>query len=490
MTQTPREPPVCDLLVDGRPLPLDVRRLIQSIAITGPADGAKQLDVVLQACDNAQTGYRVIDERLLFPGKTIVVEAGYGKKRVPKGRFKVKTHRTKYGNPPTVVVQAYDGLAALLEGTDALLFEGKTSNSEVVEALLREKYPTMGWYIADSPPREGDRFKAVNDTDLQFVKVMAEADGFAYPRVWSREQYEYAWGQNQQSGRRLPEGSANIRDEMLIYAPLSDVFALSPQLRLAYSLPNKGGDWASLDIDFSTDGIPTAVEVYGVTRALGGLQVAKIVVEITADGPEVKSVEPMTGDKWSTQEKIKDKVSSGTALCIYALSDAKRVVATGGTYQYHSGGGEVIKGTQTYYTKKGKEKTRTVKRRTATGEIVTKASEASVREVLAGYTIETDQDALDFAKKWLQARAASYLVAKGTLKNIPGIEGMDTAQVHEIVGVAELHAGGYATLDVDHKWTREGGHDVSVAAQKLIEESGLPPAGATFAAYPEALGEE
>lgn len=453
MTAVRPESAVCSLVVDGRPLPADYAKLVQSVRLTTTADGAGQLDINMAATDDLGRGFRVINERVLWPGREVDLWAGYGRHLTPRGRFRISKHRTRYGKLPTVALVGYDRLSDFLANTDALLFEGLSRNSAVIEQLLRERYPSLGWCIVDSPEREGDRFKAVNDTDLAFLKSMAEGDGFAYPRIWTRDQWDVAVQNATRAGKpvqsMLKGAHLNIRDVNLIYMPLSEVVTLSPTLRLHNLLKSRGGDWSNLEVEFSTEGLPTAVEVYGVERDGGNERVVRVVVEMTETGARVASVDAGFDNRWTRQQKIREQVKAGTAVKLCALSDERRSIETGGTYTYHNKAGVAVKG----------------------------KSEQSVREVLSSYLVETQQDVVDFAVRWLQSRASAYLLAKGDLANIPGIEGVDVHQVHELDGVAEPHAGPYVVIDHVSDWSRQNGHTMGLTLQKLVEERDLAPTG-------------
>jgi len=458
MIQCPHDNSVCELRVDGRPLPQDYARSIGSVRLTTSVDAAGQLDVTMGINDLGK-GFRVLEERILFPGTEIDVFAGYGKKLIPKGKYVVKDHDPNYTGG-SVTIKAFDRLADFLRGTDALLFEGYSRNSEVIEAMLEQNYPKWGWVLQPSPVKGGDRFKdipdhfkPVGDTDLAYLKAMAEGDGWAYPRVWTREQYRFVEEQLREADSPIAQllfsASTNLRDYNLVYLPLSDLFSFTPPLRLWHKTGTaRGGDFSNLAIRFSSQDMPTGLEVYGVASdADGTRRPVKVVIEFTQAGPKQPVVTETFDSKWTRQEKIRERVSSGTALAVYALGEGRRAVETGGEYEYMNKEGVKVKG----------------------------KSQKSEAEVMYALTIQTEQDAVAYAKEWFRLRAAAYLTGSFGIANLPGTAELDAQQVHEIHGIAKPHVGSYIITDCVHEWSRSGGHQVSGNVQKLVEESDLPP---------------
>jgi hypothetical protein len=452
MTQAPHDSSVCELWVDGRPLPQDYTKAVSGVGLRTSIDAAGQLDITV-GINDAGKGFRILDERVLFPGVEVEVRAGYGKRLIPKGRYTIKDHRVSYTGG-SATIKAFDSLADLLKGTDALLFEGYSRNSDVIEAMLERNYPTWGWVLQPSPERKNaDSFKAVGDTDLMFLKAMAEGDGWAYPRVWSREQYEFAAERLRQSGSPIAQllfsASTNLRDKNLVYLPVSDLYAFSPSLKLWHKTgKDKGGDFSELNVNFSSQDMPTGIEVYGMQADADGVQRAvKVVVEFSQEGPKVLGTTPNFDTKWTRQEKIRDKIGSGGTLAVYALGEGRRSVETGGKY--------------TYTNEHGVE--------------VTGKSEKSESEVLYAMTIETEQDAEAYALEWFRLRSSAYLMGTFGMTNLPGTAELDAQQVHEIHGIAGPHVGPYIITDCVHNWSRGGGHAVSGNVQRLVDEGDLPP---------------
>ena len=460
------EAPTWELVVDGKRLPYGIKRQIETVTTHATLEGATQLSLIGDALDGTDMTLSLLDDRVLFPGSKVELWAGYGSSLFPKGRFKVLSQEPEYtadGVPFTI--EAFDGLKRFLGDKEGRLIQGVTSHSDAVALMMERDYPDMGYLIEPGPEKKGDRFKKAGVTDLNLLKRFAIADGFAYPRVWTRDQYEFlrnevksGLGGNDLALFIALDGAAKVRDDMLIYVPLSTLYNFIKPVDLWWS-PTRASDWTALRIFFSAADLPTAVEVYGTANVGGEKKLVRAVVEYGSEGVKIAEVEEDWEDDWAKQQKLRKELSSGGKLKLYTLSDGIRAYETGGTFSYRNDKGVQVKG----------------------------KSKRAGREILNGngVLIDSEQDVLEFAKRWFLARASAYLVGSGTLMNTPGLERLDVSQVHNIRGVATPHQGAFVFTEVTHTWTAED-HSVNVGLQKLVTEQDLSVNGAA----PTATSEE
>jgi len=444
-------PEVCQwrLVVEGVPLRDDYVALIKGLTCYKTIDGASQLSIDANALDPETMEYRIINEAILWPGRKVELFLGYGASATfPMGRFKIKTHLPKYRpDGVTVQIEAFDALADMMD-EQARLIQGAQSHADVIVDVMERFYPSMGYIVAQGTKKAGDRFKEAGVTDLAWLKNMAIADGFAYPQVWTREQYEIArellrerLGDDGLDA--LGEVETKVRDDMLVYLPNASVYAFSDVLRLWYD-PKGVSDLTTFDPTFSVQDVPTAVEAYGTVIEGGEPKIKKVVIEFEQGGPRISDVTDEWETDWTRDQKIREQIKSGTAVKLYTLGDSTTSYETGQTAQVKN----------------------------AAGKTATIRSKRLDREVLNGdgVLIPTTDDLLTFAKRWMLQRASAFLVGEATMSNRIGSERLAPNQIHEIAGCADPHAGLWALKTVTHQ-VSGGGHDVTVTTQKLVTEA-------------------
>ena len=441
-----------------RVLPDSYKNLISSVTLTETVDGASQLNISAQALDPMGIGrdpmsYRFINEQIMFLGDEIELWAGYGKSLMPKGRFVVKTHDIVYGpDGVTIDIESFDKLTRFMDHTQARIYQGLKKHTDVLKDLMKKEYPSLGFIYDNSPKdRKGDRFKEIGTTDLWWIKQMALADGFSPPRMMTNDQWNWLYDHTPVgSSEQALVSSLSIEDfteDNLVYAPTTTLTQFIQPLILWYNpRDGKDSDWSTFNPTFSTEGIPTAIEAYGTVHDPSSAfnnRVVKVVIELTPSGISDPVITDNFDDDWTKQSKIRKTTSDGNTIKMWSLGDGRVTYETGGKY--------------TFTNKKGKSQT---------GK-----SEKEVREIIncEGVTVNTTQDVVEWAKNWLKVRSASYLIASGTLQNVPKIERIGPAQVHFVAGVAPLHEGAYVVLDATHRWDSSG-HSVSVNMQKAIEK--------------------
>lgn len=451
---TTQESPVYKLLVDGTELKRDYTRLITGIHVHGTFDGATDLTIGFNGIDPETMDYAVMDQRLMLPGREVQLWLGYGAASYQVGRFVIQTMTPHFGRDGArYELKAVDRLADLMRNKQAELVNGVLTNTEAIGRFIEERYPWLGYLLSPGTTKAGDRFKRMGDSDLLWLKYMALADGFAYPRIMTREQ----WALLQKKVSERVDGNpvavlsalalSKVRDHMLVYAPLSDLYSLSDRYTF-HCGPRGECDLDTFDPTFSADGIPVAVEVYGWTRFLGARKLVKVIVEYGESGPTLVDItDEWEQDAWARQQKIRPEIKSGGHLKLYTLSEQERANVTGGQTTVTGLGGKPMK----------------------------VAAERLDREIMNGDgdLIATDEDVVTFAKRWFLKRAASYLQASFGMSNLPGSESVWPNQVHGFVGMPAMYAGLYAIKTVDHHIDESGGHTVRGTCQKLVEEKDL-----------------
>lgn len=108
-------------------------------------------------------------------------------------------------------------------------------------------------------------------------------------------------------------------------------------------------------------------------------------------------------------------------------------------------------------------------------KVLTEAgAEKEKREVLYAGHIQTTDDAVAWATRWLKTRNQAFMVARA--KTI-GYEQLWTGQIHRFEGLAPHHAGLWEVLQVTHEMSAEG-YTCDLDLARVLEEAAAPTEGA------------
>jgi len=434
--------PQVAFVVNGTQLPPSIMSRINRIELTETCDGADILQINANAWDEIRAKFILLDDKVLFPGNSVELWAGYGAATVGdadmvcKGRFDLLTRQPDYSNEVTVQFMAYDSLRKMMDNTEARVFHSFQRDSDVVIELAHE----YGWDVDEVPTPSsplpnarsstsrnrkkalvatrrvpGDRVKPVGMTDLAWIKKMAECFGYQYPKI----KYDPATG----------------RETLLFRPPASGPDDWSQTFR--YMTPGMGhSDLIRFAPSFNISDAPTGVEILGWDKKKG--RPFRVIATVSpAQKIDVKFDEDVRVD-----DKIEKAIVSGGELRLSILGSSPEQV---GLRRVKSGG-------KTWSPLK------------------------EVPDVLTSTmlpALSSNRESLEaFAIQWLTERLAAWWTAEFTLQNQPGIHLVDSDQVHQIRGVAPMDEGWYILLKATHVW-ENGIHTVDCQAQKLIEAPGL-----------------
>jgi hypothetical protein len=417
---------------------------ISTIELTQTCDGADILTIDANAWDEIRCKYVLLDERVLFPGNSVELWAGYGgaarvgnSDLVCKGRFDIINRDPDY-EPDGVTVRfiAFDGLRRMMDNTQARVFHGFNRDSDVVIAMAKE----YGWDVDNVPTPAsplpastahtrrakktavvqtknvpGDRVKPIQMTDLAFIKKMAECYGYQYPKI----KYD-----------------PQTRRETLVFRPP----ASGPDdwtQTFRYRAPGTGAsDIISFQPSFSISDTPTGVELLGWDKEKG--RPFRVIATVS----QSQKIDVKFDEEYRVDDKIEKSIRSGAELRLSLLGSSTEQVA--------------------------------LRRVVVDGKAWSPLKE--VPDVLTTSmlpALRTDREYLEaFAVQWLRDRLAAWWTATFSLENQPGIHLLDSDQVHELRGMAPMDEGWYILLSAKHTWS-DGKHVVDCSAQKLIEDPSM-----------------
>lgn len=432
------EAPIYDLRVGRQQLKLSdgYRSLIRRVTLDRTVDGAAVLSLECSAWDPIASKYRILGESIFFPGSIVTLHAGYGPfARTLMGHFQVLRRRKSYSTDgPTVTIECYDALQKLMRHTDSRLWQGVLSDSQCVYTIANENGLLPD--VVDTPPNlvGYDRFKEAGMTDLAFLKIMSQANGYQYPQVRPALDPK-AIGSVDENQALVPIGSVDeMMTDRLIFRPI-DLYEQQAVAKTLSFMPADESEAGILSAEFDEDlaDVPTAVEVVG-TDDNG--QIVAVVAEYTPMGITTK-VDYSMGPAYAS---VVPKVKSGESLALSILGEGVQDIATG----------------------------QTVSIETLKGKTLKVQSERQFRDIIDTQIVKSKATAEAYARAWLEARVKGYMQGSIQLANTPGCEDFDVSQVHELRGFAPEDNGKYITTGVSHEWS-DSGHAVSLHVQRLIE---------------------
>lgn len=436
--------PQVALVVNGTELPSSVMSRIGTIKLNQTCDGADILTIDANAWDEIRCKYVLLDDRVLFPGNSVELWAGYGgaahvgnADMVCKGRFDLLSRFPGYlSDGVSVQFVAYDGLRRMMDNTQPRVFHGFNRDSDIVVAMAKEygwdvdDVPTPGGMLPSSTANTrrsrkkavvhtrnvpGDRVKPIAMTDLAFIKKMAECYGYQYPKI-----------------RYNP---LTKRETLVFRPPATGPDDWTQTFR--YRVPGTGSsDLIEFQPSFSLDNTPTGVELLGWDKEKG--RPFRVVATLS----QSQKIDVKFDEDVRVDDKVDSTIRSGAELRLSLLGSSTEQVS--------------------------------LRRVVMEGKAWSPLKE--VPDVLTASmipTLSTDREYLEqFAVQWLRDRLAAWWTATFILENQPGIHLLDSDQVHEFRGMAPMDEGWYILLSAEHTWTN-GSHTVSCTAQKLIEDPSM-----------------
>ena len=469
--------PVLDLRVNGTPLGPGTMDRLAEVVLVQTCDGSDVLTINGDGWDPIAQAFRLVDDRVLFPGNEVEVWAGYLNaggypQMVCKGLFRLEDRGVEYNREGvTVTLNGYDGLQRLMKHTQARVFKGRARCSDIVRYLAGYYGFAADWadqagqseFVAGFLASGSDRSDLLNSCFAPATAPLAsphgpvrkaiedtpeirDKDGTPSERTKPRGETDLAWLKRMAMGygymfpklRYDPAGPGRRGTEVLVFRrPVSgpDEFSQSFWWR------KPGADQSDLDKfspKFSLQEAPAGIEILGWDRKVG--KPIRIITKVrSGQEPEVLWDSDIRAD-----EKIEGEIKNGARLRLSILGTGQQ----------------------------------TVKLTRATVDGQTWQPEKNVAEVLTSEMLagRPDLDRADLemiAKMWLRQRQAAWSTAEFEMQNLAGLHLMDSDQVHEFRGLAPMDEGHYIVLKVEHRWNPSiNTHAVSGELQKLVEDVG------------------
>jgi len=446
--------PIVILKTGGTTIAPATMAWIRAVELEHTVDGADTLTLECDGFDSVEMQYRLLDDVGLFPGNQIELLAGYGSPDVgapdiiSKGLFDLQLRDPIYQREGVqLTLAAYDGLRRMMDGKQARVYWDFARDSDVVRKLARDVYgfevgemPAPSSPLANAPMNARSRddncavqdtptykkmfgqklmdaVKSVGETDLAWVKSMAEGHGWAYPKV------------------RYINGKEHFvfRPAATHYDDFSQTFW--------YRKPGSGdrGDLLTYHPTWNTADAPTGIELMGWDK--DAREPFRVRALMTQAGPKVT----LSADQ-RLSEKIDPDIKSGGALRLSILGSGSETV----TLEKTSMGGK-------------------------TWNPLKEVPDVLDTSLLHNLDISSREAVMDYARAWLLTRQAAWWTFEASLQNQPGIHQIDTDQVHEFRGMAEMDEGPGIILRAVHRWEFQGNiHTVDIDGQKLIDLDAIP----------------
>ncbi len=412
--------PAWEILVGGKPLPPEVRALISEVRVTSTTDGADHLVITAAAWDSIRRRFTLLDDAALAPGTLVVARGGYWPSLETFQRFRIMREEPNYpeNGQPTVVIHGYSAEQRLVKYTAPRVFDGPIADSDIVVQLAEEH----GLYYDDT---------TIDGTDPQGGVYSARI--VEYKRKKRKPGRKRTTRNVVEQGRTKANGTSDW--QFLQQLAVANGFE-PPKIRyddefdrdVLYfrqgSLHNQDevatfrwrpaagqvGTCLSFQAQLSLADVPTHVDVVGWDSK----EQRAIKVSVTID--EGKQ-EPVVTDL----SELRPAALSGTQLLVSVLNASE-------------------------------------------------AAAVDVRESVTVYTVQTDDDAVRWAERWIATRNTAYMQARA--KTI-GFERLWANQIHKFLGLAPHNEGLWAIESVAHVFDGNGYH-CELDLSRVLDEAGPP----------------
>lgn len=398
--------------------PVAVDRFNRSVLSVSLSDEVGQVAEVLVQVglwDEVNGGWREDLVEALYPGESAEVWDG----KECHGSFTFETQERNYSQDETTFTAwGYGGLRALVKEEQSRVYQGYTNDSDWIPLLLDEHGMGVDLKSSEFQSFKGDRFKELGESDLNFLNTIAMANGLGLPYV-----------------RYDPQAQ---KETVVLRALDPEANRGLGALKLRVTSETGESDFTEFGTLWDAGDMPTAVEVIGWDKAVR--KPYRVTVQATPKGPKLLSKE-YTDIGRAERKKVAPGRRGGDSrgVVVHLLGDGREAVDTNVVYR----------------VKTGKRRRRI-------------RAKKQYREILATTFAEGVDDAVKFAKRWLQTRMEAYYTCDGVLvPNLPGTEGFRVNQAHRVVGAAQDDNGWYIVTSVNHEWGADG-HAVTFDGSRLL----------------------
>jgi phage protein D len=294
-------------LETGERISPDLKRLVSSVTVEATVDGADELKIEALAWDSIAQSYRLSGSKLFALGNRVTVWGGYGRDLSCLQRFRLVRHEASYpdGGSPTLTIRGYSAEARLVDYTDARAYPLSKSDSDIAADLATfHGLSFTAFTIPSIPSRKAGRarVKSKGDTDWDFLRQLAVANGYGSPYI----RYDHA------------------KKSDVLYFRETDL-ALQDELAHFHYMPRLAGSTAasgtlvSFQPTLSLSGVPTHLEVTGWDSK--AQQPIRVLVSIDRGSQESTILKGKS--VVSSEYGFDPRIKSGTQLQIVALADGQ-----------------------------------------------------------------------------------------------------------------------------------------------------------------------
>lgn len=477
----------------------DYMHLVERVELHQVWDGADELRLVCRA-ENDQREPKIVGERILEPGSSVVLRAGYGRTLTPVGRFDIYVHEPTYqsGSVSYVDLIGSDGFQRLHDNTwPSDLGKEPQTYTDAAKILARKfgmgiaadvsrKIPhrtrTRRVRVGTSTTRAGKKvrryrrrtvhtkmIKNAGDSDAKMLKHLANYSGFLGPKVrWVEAGSDLE--KQLKKGHDVVEGTAN-RD-VLLFRRANVQRQVMEAGAFKFVRRHKSGAPSTLDSfqpRWDTDGVPIAVRVTGVVigkpagrRRRRRRQIVTVEAELV--GPQVlRERSALLRQAARTTDPVRSiwlsERAAGLTSKVAVTKVRRRKFGKQDRKRFRNASTTLIEvldkdrrpGLE--YDPRKKRRVQTMRREALRTTVV-------FREV---------KDLQDMAKQWLMTRLQLHITATASAHNLPGLERVYPFQIHEFVVGSPEYDGHYMVMMANHTWSATDGHRCIMTLERVAE---------------------
>jgi len=480
------------------PLPSGYASLLQDVELDQVWDGADELRLEFAGMDDDRN-LRVIGERVLEPGTSLVLRAGYGRSLHAMGQFTVGSHEAAFTEDgPAVTVIATDGFRRMMDDTWPSVLSGLKRSGTTGKAQRASTWTDAAkvlarkfgfGFVADVGPRipektryrrtrkgkkKGRRRRKVRDviiknageTDASMIKHIAGFAGFMHPKV------RYIEGTSElakQLARDHAIAEALDNRDVLFFRAANIQRQLREVGSLKFRYRRKSGAPATLSEfapTWDTDEVPVAVRISGIVGE--GKRREVVTVEAELVGPEqyrrrsallrqaARAKDPAKRRELEAEARgLKGEVSITRVRRSRATKKDRKAYVNAETALIEVLENERKAGRELDWSAndpRRRRKVQTMRRET----------------IRRTFVVRTTDDLEKMARAWLLTRLQLHQSATADSSNIPGLELVYPQQVHELEDVSPEYDGLWMIMKSTHRWTDDG-HECSMLWERVAD---------------------
>lgn len=410
---------------------------IREIRVDMVSDGANQLIIRCDALDYERMEYVFIDDKILAPGNTAVVWMGYEDGLKCLGGFLLEGRTPDYSTDGiSYSVRGFDTIARMSDNNTPRGYRKGTSVIEVAQFLCAE-------YGLEFDVEEGADiqlgmpiYKDKEDSDWDLLRGLAAVAGFEIP--WT------SWNPKKNK-EVLHFRKGDLEWQKKEYG---DFYPFAFNI-----FDPKRGDVLRATPRFSTQGIPSAIEVVGFDPSVGEI------VRIAAKYNDKSGAPEILWRGTVSDDKVDEPILFGVSYQLRILDS----ITTPSDIEAETEKDALLRGGFTITPKISGSNTNKKKKDT---ETTTKKLTESLPDEWSIFPATRVDTLMDIVREWFELRKNTFKLLEFEIVGDPNIW---PNQIHEFEGLGMTDSHKYLFTQIEHVMAEGGGYSIRGQGRGVAE---------------------